>query len=93
MLLRKNDQNISVLRSSTQLFNTLVARRIYKNDQNIIKATDDIYNSNMLKVKSSLYYHIINISNTKINHNKNILIKLYHKFIRRFTLKLMSTFD
>lgn len=85
--IRKNNDNISLTRGSTQLLNTLIARKIYQN--NTCKSvTNKLYKATRQNIQDSLYYRLLNKIYLKINKSENVLISFTLKILRRVLIQL-----
>jgi glycosyltransferase involved in cell wall biosynthesis len=80
--IRKNSENVSVTSSRTQLINTMIARRLYQN-QNLKKVNINDYNHYKEKTKNSMVFKIIDFLNNKINNSKSGLLKNLCKVLRK----------
>lgn len=80
--IRKNSENVSVTSSRTQLINTMIARRLYQN-QNLKKININDYNHCKEKTKNSMVFKIIDFLNNKINNSKSGLLKNLCKVLRK----------
>jgi len=85
--IRKNNDNISLTRGSTQLLNTLIARKIYQN--NTYKSVSNkLYKTTRENIQESIYYRLLNKVFLKINKTENIFISITLKILRRVLLQL-----
>ena len=80
--IRKNEENVSVTRSRTQLLNTMIARGLYQ-DQNLKKVNINDYNHYKEKTKNSMEFKIIDFLNNKINNSKSGLLKNLCKVLKK----------
>jgi glycosyltransferase involved in cell wall biosynthesis len=80
--IRKNEENVSVTRSRTQLLNTMIARRLYQ-DQNLKKVNINDYNHYIETTENSMEFKIIDFLNNKINNSKSGLLKNLCKVLRK----------
>lgn len=80
--IRKNEENVSVTRSRTQLLNTMIARGLYQ-DQNLKKVNINDYNNYIETTESSMEFKIIDFLNNKINNSKSGLLKNLCKVLRK----------
>ena len=84
--LRKNEDNISKKRSSTQTLNTLIAREAYIKNKNIINVSRELYDGLKIRVGHSKKYKLLASLNTKITDYKkgniyNLILKIFRKLI------------
>ena len=84
--LRKNENNISKKRSSTQTLNTLIARKSYSENQNLLNVSNKFYDKIKLTVEKSIKFKFLVYLNSKITDHKheniyNLLLKIFRKFI------------
>ena len=68
--IRKNEENVSVTRSRTQLLNTMIARKLYSNPKTF-KVNIEEYSKTKIKIKKSFKFKLINLLNSKINISSN----------------------
>ncbi len=84
--LRKNEDNISKKRSSTQTLNTLIARKAYVQNKTLKSVPNELYDKLKIKIEGSLKFKILVYLNSKIIDHKqenifNILLKMFRKII------------
>lgn len=84
--LRKNENNISKKRSSTQTLNTLIARKAYVQNKTLKTVPNELYDKLKIKIEDSLKFKILVYLNSKIIDYKqenilNILLKMFRKII------------
>ena len=86
LMLRKNEHNISKKRSSTQTLNTLIARTVYSENQELLNVSKKAYGKIKLRVETSIKFKILIYLNSKITDHKqengyNLLLKIFRKLI------------
>ena len=93
-LLRKHDQNVSVKKSSKQILNTLVARKIYKNNLSIIRINQELYSTTKNEVLNSKAYNLLNnVNNQIIKTRQDKLKKLFFSVIRKLIIICLIILD
>lgn len=85
--IRKNNDNVSQTRASTQLLNTLVARKIYT-DKECISVTSQSYTNTKKYIQQSINYRLLKWIYINLNNSKNYLISLILKIFRRLLIQL-----
>ncbi len=82
--IRKNEENVSVTRSRTQLLNTMIARKLYFDPKTFKVDTED-YSKTKIEIEKSYTFKAINLLNNKINNSSNqflnALLKIFRKII------------
>ena len=82
--IRKNEENVSVTRSRTQLLNTMIARKLYFDPQTF-KVDIEEYSKTKIEIEKSYTFKVINLLNNKINNSSNqflsTLFKIFKKII------------
>ena len=82
--IRKNEENVSVTRSRTQLLNTMIARKLYFDPQTF-KVDIQEYSKTKIEIEKSYTFKVINFLNSKINISRNqfltTLLKIFRKII------------
>tara|TARA_Y100000768_G_scaffold388091_1_gene382119 strand:- start:37 stop:897 length:861 start_codon:yes stop_codon:yes gene_type:complete len=87
--LRKNEENISLKKSSDQLLNTLIARKVYIENPIILSVNKKLYMDNKEKVCNSKVYLILNFLIKKINNTDKIIEKIFYAILRKIALKFL----
>ena len=85
--IRKNNDNVSQTRASTQLLNTLVARKIYT-DKECKSVTSQSYTNTKKYIQQSINYRLLKWIYINLNNSKNYLISLILKIFRRLIIQL-----
>ena len=85
--IRKNNDNVSQTRASTQLLNTLVARKIYT-DKECKSVTSQSYTNTKKYIQQSINYRLLKWIYINLNNSKNYLISLILKIFRRLLIQL-----
>lgn len=85
--IRKNNDNVSQTRASTQLLNTLVARKIYT-DKECKSVTSKSYTNTKKYIQQSIHYRLLKWIYINLNNSKNYLISLILKIFRRLIIQL-----
>ena len=82
--IRKNKENISVIRSRTQLLNTMIARKLYF-DPKTFKVDFEEYSKTKIDIEQSYLFKVIQFLNNKINNSSNqfltALLRIFRKII------------
>tara|TARA_B100001939_G_scaffold310873_1_gene293096 strand:- start:1666 stop:2523 length:858 start_codon:yes stop_codon:yes gene_type:complete len=80
--IRKNEENVSVTRSRTQLLNTMIARKLYFDPQTF-KVNIEEYSKTKTEIENSYKFKVINLLNNKINNSSNQLLNTLFKIFRK----------
>ena len=82
--IRKNEENVSVTRSRTQLLNTMIARKLYFDPKTFKVDTED-YSKTKIEIEKSYTFKVIQFLNNKINNSSNqfltALLRIFRKII------------
>ena len=80
--IRKNKENISVIRSRTQLLNTMIARKLYF-DPKTFKVDFEEYSKTKIDIEESYLFKVIQFLNNKINNSSNKFLTALLKILRK----------
>ena len=80
--IRKNEENVSVTRSRTQLLNTMIARKLYFDTQTF-KVDIEEYSKTKIEIEKSYTFKLINLLNNKINNSSNQFLSTLFKTFRK----------
>tara|TARA_X000000950_G_scaffold271686_1_gene353167 strand:- start:8442 stop:9302 length:861 start_codon:yes stop_codon:yes gene_type:complete len=80
--IRKNEENVSVTRSRTQLLNTMIARKLYFDPQTF-KVDIEEYSKTKIEIEKSYTFKVINLLNNKINNSSNQFLSTLFKIFRK----------
>ena len=80
--IRKNEENVSVIRSRTQLLNTMIARKLYFDPQTF-KVDIQEYSKTKIEIEKSYTFKVINLLNNKINNSSNQFLSTLFKIFRK----------
>ena len=93
-LLRKHDQNVSVKKSSKQILNTLVARKVYKNNLSIMKIDQKLYSTTQNEILDSISYNLLNnVTNNIIRTREQKLKNLFFLVMRKMIIICLIILD
>ncbi len=80
--IRKNEENVSVTKSRTQLLNTMIARKLYSNPKTF-KVNIEEYSKTKIEIEKSYTFKVINLLNNKINNSSNQFLSTLFKIFRK----------
>ena len=80
--IRKNQENVSVTKSRTQLLNTMIARKLYFNPKTFKVETKN-YLKTKTEIEKSYTFKVINLLNNKINNSSNQFISTLFRILRK----------
>ncbi len=87
--IRKNEENVSVTRSRTQLLNTMIARKLYFNPKTV-KVDIGEYSKTKIEIENSYIFKVLNFLNNKINNSSNQFSNAFLKILRKTISTILS---
>ncbi len=89
--LRKNEDNISKIKSKTQTLNTLIARELYTRNGDIKFVDKKNYFETRERIEKSLIFTFLCYLNSKINdHRKESINNLLMRLIRKIVITILK---